>query len=191
MYISAQKQNLRATLKNLRAKISEKDRKIKSREIVKNFYANIPVTKNLVIAGFMPIGDEADIRLLFEMYSESGNKICLPVVTAADEAMDFRQYIRGDELIENPKYKFLEPKAERPTLSPNIIITPLLGFDDNGYRLGYGGGFYDRTFRQLYNLGEILTVGVAFECQKITEIPVDKFDEKLDCVVTEKQVYVF
>lgn len=191
MSITTQKQEIRKILKGLRAKISEKERKNKSRQIVQNFYSNIPIAKNLIIAGFMPIAEEVDIRLLMGMYLDDGLKVCLPCVTAADEPLDFKQYIRGDELTENQRYKFLEPQRNRPTLIPNVIITPLLGFDEGGYRMGYGGGFYDRTFRQLYNIGEVITVGVAFECQKIKQLPVDKFDEKLDCVVTEKQVYVF
>jgi 5-formyltetrahydrofolate cyclo-ligase len=184
------KKQLRKELIEKRDKIPEKERYAKSREIAKNCYAHIPVSKNTVVAGFMPMGSEVDIRLLLEMYQEAGLKICLPIVTNVDEPLSFCEYKRGDELVENKKFKFFEP-LKRKTIVPNVIITPLLAFDANGYRLGYGGGFYDRTFDFLYKVGEIMTIGVGFESQRVGLLPIDKFDEKLDAVVTEKQVYVW
>lgn len=184
------KKELRKELRELRDDMSDKDRHSKSRDIVQNFYSHIPTGKKTVVAGFIPMGSEADIRMLLEMYQEAGLRTCLPIVTNVDEPLTFCEYKRYDELVENKKFKFFEPVV-RKTLVPNVIITPLLAFDEKGFRLGYGGGFYDRTFDFLYKVGEILTVGVAFECQKVKKLPIDKFDERLDAVVTEKTVYVF
>ena len=75
-----------------------------------------------------------------------------------------------------------------PILVPKILVIPLLAFDSAGYRLGFGGGFYDRTLAELRDQSDVYAIGAAFEGQKIDSVPHDKFDQRLDAVVTEKHV---
>ena len=85
-----------------------------------------------------------------------------------------------------------EPTKNNEILIPNIVFVPCLAFDDCGFRLGYGGGFYDRTFSQFKrNKIKFISIGYAFEGQKVSKVPKDKFDIKLDYVITEKQIYSF
>ena len=90
------------------------------------------------------------------------------------------------------KYNIPEPTNENEETLPQLFFVPCLGFDLNGYRLGYGGGFYDKTFAKLRKLNlKFYTVGFAFDEQKQNKIPTDGFDYKLDFVLTEKQLYKF
>jgi 5-formyltetrahydrofolate cyclo-ligase len=76
--------------------------------------------------------------------------------------------------------------AEGAWVTPQVVIVPLLAFDARGFRLGYGGGFYDRTLQGLRAKGPVLAIGFAFEAQEVDAVPIDAFDQKLDLVVTEK-----
>ncbi len=88
------------------------------------------------------------------------------------------------QLVDGP-FKTLEPPAEAPEIFPDIVFVPLLAFNSEGERLGYGGGFYDRTLAKLRKTKEIFACGIAFSGQETNYIPTDKFDEKLDGILTE------
>jgi 5-formyltetrahydrofolate cyclo-ligase len=84
-----------------------------------------------------------------------------------------------------------EIPAEGAWLDPEVLIVPLLAWDRRGYRLGYGGGFYDRTLRHLRASRPRLAIGYAFAAQEVPEVPVDGFDQRLDMIVTEAEVLRF
>ena len=81
--------------------------------------------------------------------------------------------------------------AEGAWIEPEVLIVPLLAFDARGYRLGYGGGFYDRTLEGLRARGPVLAVGFAFDAQEVAEVPTEPTDQRLDAVVTESGVRLF
>lgn len=85
----------------------------------------------------------------------------------------------------------MEPNSGAPVLQPNILFLPLLAFDDAGRRLGYGGGFYDRTLSALRLTGAIKAFGVAFSGQQVPRVPTDALDQQLDGVITERGVTFF
>jgi len=87
-------------------------------------------------------------------------------------------------------FKAMIPE-EGAWVEPEVMIVPMLAYDARGYRLGYGGGFYDRTLELLRARGPVLAVGFAFSAQEVAEVPIDGFDQRLDAVVTEKGVTVF
>jgi 5-formyltetrahydrofolate cyclo-ligase len=87
-------------------------------------------------------------------------------------------------------FKAMIPE-EGAWLEPEVMIVPLLAWDRRGYRLGYGGGFYDRTLEGLRARGPVMAVGFAFAAQEVDAVPVDEFDQRLDAVVTEKGVTIF
>lgn len=134
------------------------------------------------IAGYWAIGSEIDVGPLMSLLDEKGWAVALPVVVGDAQPLVFRRWFGGDELVEGP-LKTVQPKPERAEVIPDIILTPLLAFDDLGYRLGQGGGFYDRT---LATLKGALAIGVAFAAQRVERVPRDAFDQRLDFMVTEQ-----
>ena len=82
-----------------------------------------------------------------------------------------------------------EPFDNREILQPDILLVPLLAFDENLYRLGYGGGYYDRAISSLRKMQKIITIGIGFDEQKMDNIPIEPHDEKLDYILTEKKLY--
>ncbi len=143
---------------------------------------NKPVT---TIAGYWAIGSEIDVTPLMIQLVEKGWDVALPVVVKNAEPLVFRRWSAGDVLIDGP-LKTVQPKAERDEVVPDVILTPLLAFDRHGYRLGQGGGFYDRTLAKLKEAGGVVSIGVAFVAQRVEQVPRDDFDQRLDFIVTEQ-----
>jgi 5-formyltetrahydrofolate cyclo-ligase len=128
--------------------------------------------------------EEIDPRPLLTTLAARGHPICLPTVPAARQALLFRQWRPGDALVAGA-YGTEVPGPEAPALTPQVLIVPLLAFDEAGYRLGYGGGFYDRTLDGLRPQGAVLAIGAAYAGQACEAVPHDDHDQKLDWIVTE------
>jgi 5-formyltetrahydrofolate cyclo-ligase len=101
----------------------------------------------------------------------------------------FREWTPGARMVEGA-FKALIPE-EGAWVEPEVLIVPMLAFDARGYRLGYGGGFYDRTLEGLRAKGPVLAVGFAFSAQQVATVPTERTDQRLDAMVTEKGVTVF
>ena len=115
----------------------------------------------------------------------------LPVIVERDRPMTFREWNPGDTLMEGP-FGTSEPGSEAPEAIPDILIVPLLAFDHRGYRLGYGGGYYDRTLRLLRRRDRgCLAVGFAYSGQQVPAVPADDTDERLDWIVHENLAGAF
>ena len=136
-----------------------------------------------VLAGYWPMRGEADPRPAMQAHQ---GPLCLPVVTGKAQPLIFRQW-RGDDLVPGA-YGTSHPADSAPVLIPSILIVPLAGFDRQGNRLGYGGGFYDRTLQALRDQGVVVAIGFAFAAQELSDIPAEPFDQPLDIVVTEKEL---
>ena len=147
---------------------------------------SIPIEPSAVISAYWPKGPEIDARPLMTVLHGRGHQIGLPVVVAKGEALLFRRWQPGDRL-EGGGFGVKIPSADKLVLQPNFLVVPLLAFDRRGYRLGYGGGFYDRTLATLRATGPITAVGVAFSGQEVAAVPRDSTDQALDWVVTEKE----
>ena len=100
----------------------------------------------------------------------------------------FREFSNRSNLI-NGEYNILVPDNKK-ILNPDILVMPIVGFDLLKNRIGYGGGYYDRTIQKLEKKKEILKVGVAFDEQEINKVPIEKFDKKLDLIITPKRMVV-
>lgn len=132
------------------------------------------------LAGYMPMRTEIDP--LPAMAAHQG-PCCVPVIVGKAQALRFREWSLGCALIPG-EFGALIP-AEGAWIEPEVLIVPLLAFDAQGYRLGYGGGFYDRTLEGLRAKRPTIAIGFAFAAQEVAEVPIDATDQRLDMVVTE------
>lgn len=139
-----------------------------------------------VLSGYMPMRTEIDP--LPAMAAHQG-PVGVPVIVAKGQALRFREWSPGARMVEGG-FKAMIPE-DGVWVEPQVLIVPLLAFDARGYRLGYGGGFYDRTLEGLRARGLVLAVGFAFSAQEVAEVPTDATDQRLDVMVTEKGVTVF
>ncbi len=171
--------------------LSETGKSHLNQKLIKNILTLIPANMNGPVGAFWPLTFEPDIRPLFEKLIHLGRKVLLPVVQGPGTPLIFRHWKPGDRLKENT-VKTMEPYLKSPIYDPEILLIPLLGFDNRGHRLGYGAGHYDRSLLQLAKKKvDILTIGVAYEMQHVNELPICAFDQPLHWVATEEKIYKF
>ncbi len=140
--------------------------------------------KHAIIGAYLPMGDELDPRFLMHSLTRAGYRIALPVVTAKATPLTFRLWAEGDPLDAGP-FGTVHPTADAPDVVPNALIVPLLAYDEDCYRLGWGGGYYDRT---LAMHREIKAFGFAFGAQIVDHVPREAHDWPLQGVITEEGV---
>lgn len=138
-----------------------------------------------IIAGYWPIGDELDVRPLLAALSQRGLITALPVVVAPHHPLEFRVWAPG-QMVEAGPHATRHPSAEAAAVDPDCLLIPLLAFDDQGHRLGYGGGYYDRTLQALRMRRPTLAIGVAYAAQRLAVVPSDDNDQILDYILTEQ-----
>ncbi len=136
------------------------------------------------IAGYWPIGDELDARFLMHQLERSGFKIALPVVTEENAPLSFRLWGQGDPLEKGP-FGTQQPLSDAPEVMPAALIAPLLSYDADCYRLGWGGGYYDRT---LAANTHIKAFGFAYAAQFVETIPRGQHDWPMQGIITETGV---
>ena len=136
-----------------------------------------------VVSAYLAIGSELDPALLVERLAQLGATIALPVMVEKAAPLEFRAWRPGSALVER-MWGIREPGPDCARVEPDILLVPLLFVDAAGNRLGYGGGFYDRTLQQLRLQREIKAVGVAFPEQSLDEVPHEHYDERLDYLLT-------
>jgi 5-formyltetrahydrofolate cyclo-ligase len=152
--------------------------------------ADLPIAPAAVIAGYHPIRDEADPRGLMSALGRRGHILSLPVIAAAKAALIFRRWSEGEALRPNA-YGIAEPLPGAPQVLPDVVLVPLLAFDKLGHRLGYGGGYYDRTLDFLRRTRPVLAVGIAYAGQEVAQLPREPHDHRLDWIVTESGARAF
>ena len=135
-----------------------------------------------VVSGFWPIRTEIDPRPALHALAET-HDICLPVVAGTGLPLVFRRWTPGARM-ESGAYGAMIP-ADPVEIEPSTLIVPLAAFDRRGYRLGYGGGFYDRTLERLRRNGPVTAIGFAFAAQQVDQVPREATDQPLDLIVTE------
>ncbi|QQS14918.1 MAG: 5-formyltetrahydrofolate cyclo-ligase [Rhodospirillales bacterium] len=143
-----------------------------------------------VMAGFWSMGDEIDVRPLLARLSAEGYAIALPVTPARGAPLTFRAWSPGAALLRGPMGTS-QPGPEAAIVEPDALLVPLLAFDDDGYRLGYGGGYYDRTLAALRARRAVTAIGVGFEAQRVDAVPRGPGDGRLDWLLTERAMLAF
>jgi 5-formyltetrahydrofolate cyclo-ligase len=139
-----------------------------------------------VLVGYMPMRTEIDP--LPAMAAHRG-PVGVPVIMGPGQALRFRQWTPQARMIEGD-FKALIPETG-DWVVPQVVIVPMVAFDARGYRLGYGGGFYDRTLEALKAKGPVLAVGFAFAAQELPQVPIEATDQRLDALATENGVTLF
>jgi 5-formyltetrahydrofolate cyclo-ligase len=140
-----------------------------------------------VAAAYWPIRSEASTLPLIEALGDQGLVTALPVLVARDEPLLFRAWKVGDPT--NPgQMKIPEPDPSLADVTPDLLFIPLAAFDRSGNRLGYGAGFYDRTLEKLRANGRVTAIGIAYGCQETAAIPAEPHDQRLDFVLTEREL---
>ena len=167
-----------------RAAIPAVDRQRYSIGLAERALLALDFSPSAIVAGYAAIRDEADPAPLLEHLHQAGAVCALPAVEAPAKPLTFRRWQPGDRL-EAGSFGVPEPLAAAPTLRPEIILVPLLAFDRQGGRVGYGAGYYDRTLAALRRDGPVLAIGLAFSVQEVPAVPLDPFDQSLDWVITE------
>lgn len=188
--IPVAKKLLRQNLKLQRKLYHEKYSHIASIELLqhfKNFLQILEKTRVIsIVAGYYPIESEIDIMPTMKFLTENGFIAALPKINKQTENLSFIKWSLGDELSLN-HYDIYEPNKNL-TVKPDIILVPTLGFDKEGNRIGYGGGFYDRTI-PLYP--EAIIIGCAYTIQETSQLPCNLYDQKIHAIVTEKFFKMF
>ena len=177
------KSKIRKKILNIRKKKNNKNIKFSFLKIFKEIKKYI--SKKKIIGGYYPVNFEIDILEFLEKLEMKGLQLCLPIVKK-DNKMDFYSWSTKN-LLKLNKYGIPEPEQIKKVF-PDIILVPLVAFDSRLYRIGYGGGYYDRYIEKLSNKKNLLKIGIAHSCQKINRVPTNKYDKKLDIIITEKYV---
>lgn len=142
------------------------------------------VPEGAAVAGYFPMGDEIDPLPLLADLRQRGCPLALPVVSAREQPLLFRGWNPGETLEAGP-HGTRQPAALAPAVVPALVLVPLLAFDGRGFRLGYGGGYYDRTLERLRCAGTVVAVGLAFADQRVAAVPHAPHDQPLDLILTE------
>ncbi len=184
--LEERKRQARTAAKTARAEAAALDPVATGHALRERVLSAIEFPGGCVVSADWPIGSEIDPRPLMIHLHENGHPIALPVTPARGNPLMFRAWRPEDTLVA-AEFGARVPLASQPELTPRVLIVPLLAFDRTGYRLGYGGGYYDRTLARLRNSGDVLAVGVAYAAQEVAEVPRGGSDQPVDWIVTETE----
>ncbi len=136
-----------------------------------------------LVSAYLPIRDELDVLPLLSRLIAGGRTIGLPVIFAREQPLVFRCWQPGEPLDAKP-FGLSEPAPTAPAMLPDIILVPLAAFDATGARLGYGGGYYDRTLGLYRSKRAVIAIGIAYDEQEVAHLPRGPHDQPLDIILT-------
>jgi 5-formyltetrahydrofolate cyclo-ligase len=177
------KSRLRKKILKIRKKINRKNIQIEFDQILK-ILKKEKINKK-IIGGYYPVNFELNDLELLKKFEKKNFMISLPVIKKKFQ-MDFYKWSFLD-LLKINKYGIPEPEKKK-IVYPDILLIPIVAFDKNRNRLGYGGGYYDRLVEKLSKKKKIIKIGLALSVQKINKVPIDVYDQKLDYIVTNKYI---
>jgi len=177
------KSKLRKKILKVRQKFNTKNIQIDFNQIIKILKKK--KVSNKIIGGYYPVNFEIDDLALLRKFEKNKFNISLPVIKKNFQ-MDFCSWSFSEPLKIN-KYGIPEP-VNKNIVYPDVLLIPLVAFDKNLNRLGYGGGYYDRLIEKLSKKKNIIKIGLAFSNQEIDKVPINVYDQKLDYIVTNKYI---
>lgn len=148
----------------------------------------LPSATHKIVSAFFPYKSEIDTRPVLGRLAGEGWTTCLPIVIALGDPLIFRRWLPGGPTMPGT-WGIPRPLDDAPLLQPDVLLVPMLAFDREGYRLGYGGGFYDRTLETLRAKKKIIAIGVAYAGQQVDSVARGPHDQPLDFIMTEKEVF--
>jgi 5-formyltetrahydrofolate cyclo-ligase len=181
--MSDAKQELRTTAQLVRRAAFETHGEEASRRLAAYGLDFLSVQPGTVVSGFAAIRDEINPAALMTWLSAEGFRLALPVMQGKGKPLLMRSWAPGDAMAP-AAWGIAEPLDDKPVVDPDVVLVPLLAFDRRGFRLGYGGGFYDRTLTRLRARKPIVAVGIAYDEQMVDAVPVDGYDQRLEWVLT-------
>ena len=176
------KSEIRKKILKIRQENSPNSQEINIVNILKILKKNKSIKK--IVGGYYPYNYEIDAIKILDKLEKLGYQISLPKIKKKFK-MDFFSWSLKDPLLIN-KYGIPEPTSDK-IVYPNILLVPLVAYDSNLNRIGYGGGFYDRYIKKIKMKNNILTIGLAYSFQKVRQVPTNKYDIKLDFIVNDKE----
>ena len=178
------KTKTRKKILNLRKKKYSNNYKLKFSNLI-NILNKKKINKG-IIGGYFPVNYEIDDLKILEKLKSKNYKISLPIIKKSNQ-LDF--YIWSSKFpMKINRYGIPEPLKKR-LVYPDVLLVPTVAFDNRKFRLGYGGGYYDRYIEKIKKIKKFLSIGLAFEFQKVKKLKVDKFDQKLNIILTNKRAY--
>ena len=189
--IKDEKSIIRKKQKILRDKIYNNNPSHFALSLFNKLFEKINFQEINIVSSFISINSEINTEKLNNLIFIENKILCLPVIEKKNSHLIFKQFKREENFVKG-HMNISEPQNNNKILNPELIFVPCLAFDNKGNRLGYGGGYYDRTFAYLNKINHrFISVAYAYEEQKLDYIPIDKFDFKVDYVITEKNLYSF
>ena len=176
------KSEIRKRILKIRKQKKYKNLKINFKDILKILKKN--KTSNKIIGGYYPYNYEFNAINILKKFEEQNYQISLPKITK-NNMMDFFQWSISDPMTIN-QYGIPEP-ASKKIVYPSLLLVPIVAFDKQLNRIGYGGGFYDRYIKKIKKNKKIITIGLAYSFQEVKKVPLNKFDIKLDFIITDKK----
>ncbi len=183
--ISKRKTELRSEAAARRDALPAETRKAAAEAIAARAFP-LPITSGAIVAGFMPLKSEINPLPLMKALVAAGARLALPKIAGRGKPLIMRAWPWGAPL-DAGQWGIREPKADAAEVDPDILLVPLLAFDRNGHRIGYGAGYYDMTIARLRSLKKVTAVGIAFAMQEVPAVPATERDERLDLVLTERE----
>lgn len=189
--LKSMKDSLRAEAKRARGLLNLDSRQ--QDDLCKHVFDNIQLDENTDVAAYWSKDRELDTHVLIDECLRRGCKVSLPVIEKNNRILKFANYDHNTDLISG-EFDVLHPVIDKDTVfsNPDILFVPLLAFDRKGYRLGYGGGYYDATIAQSRNKKDTIAVGIGYAQQScLFNLPVEAHDIKMDWIITEQSAQCF
>ncbi|HEX3859077.1 MAG TPA: 5-formyltetrahydrofolate cyclo-ligase [Pseudolabrys sp.] len=147
----------------------------------------VTISAGMIVSGFSPMKTEINPFPLMRKLAGAGASLALPAIAGRGKPLIMRAYAFGNEFARG-QWDIREPKSDMPEVLPDVLIVPLACFDRAGHRVGYGAGYYDMTIHRLRAMKRVVAIGIAFAAQEIPRVPATERDERLDLVLTEREV---
>lgn len=185
--MTSDKSSLRRAALELRQNLPDAVRVEAAERFTLLFLENILLDPAHVVSAYWPLKNEIDVRPLMTVLHDMGHVCALPKIQSRGAALSFTRWTPGAALTET---SFGTMETDGDVVIPDVLIVPMLGFDTQGHRLGYGAGHFDRTFSAFRTAGrKFMSIGVAYEQQWLAAVPAEAHDVPMDIIVTDQKIY--